>query len=252
MTEEDLDIREVRLQSEFEHMLALREPDGSIDFRCASLSRKEGLAVTSRVAPADVLARGMAEFMTVEEFRSRHPRRAPEKYLIALRCWGVARSGDVKRMLGIDASMSSLPQPFTDDGLIVIDDHRFEAIFPYQYPESPPLFVWLTPIFHPNIRDHYLCTTGRPFASGIRLGDVCRMVTRMVQYRNFNPDSYLDAAAREWALTQRRCGRLPVDARVRDTPAGGQGLILVVDGNAPPGPESASGDAGETALVEWI
>src|SRR5262249_19038988 len=150
MIDDEEDRREVRLRSELEGMLALRRPGGLIDFQCAPLGREEAKAWQRSEVPADVVLRGMKEFLSVEEFQRRHPGRAPEKYLVALGCWGVAKVDEVRRMFRTDCPSPGAPQPFTADGLVVYGDHRFEAIFPISYPETSARFVWLTPIFHPN------------------------------------------------------------------------------------------------------
>jgi len=247
--DDDDDVREVRLRSEFDDMLALRGPGSLIDFQCAPLGAEESIDLARGRARPDVVLRG---FMSVEAFQRRHPQRAPDKYLIMLRCRGVAKLADVKRAFGTDHAAAGLPQPFTADGLVVIEEHQFEAIFPLQYPEALPHFIWLTPIFHPNIQGRNLCTTGRPFAPGTRLADICRMAGQMVQYRNFNPESYLDAEAREWAVTNRRTDRLPVDRRPLVASAD-ERLIIFVDGDpGAAGEPERPGGGPVRSLVEWV
>jgi ubiquitin-protein ligase len=83
------------------------------------------------------------------------------------------------------------------------DVHRVEIVLGANYPREAPQLRWLTPIFHPNIepppkggvcigelRERYL--------PGMGLARLVRMLTDMVQYRNFNPLHGVNPTAVEW------------------------------------------------------
>jgi len=209
--------RERRLKYEFERMLAIRTGKGLIDFRCADLSAEEASAYLAASMKFDVVAEALPGFLTPEEFMRRFPGRAPEKYLIIFRCIGLMK---------------------TPEGEIVkTDKHLLEAVFGLDYPARPPRFVWLTPIWHPNIVPPYLCTEGRPFAIGTTLDQICLMVGQMIQYRNYNLDDPLGAQGKEVALWAAQNKHLfPVDTRgLLDGKEHSRPLVALVGG----------------ALVEW-
>lgn len=75
--------------------------------------------------------------------------------------------------------------------------HVCEIRLPLGYPRDQPLCVPLTPIFHPNISDHY-CIADY-WAAGEGLVDVIVKLGDMIQYRIYNTRSPLDATAAYWA-----------------------------------------------------
>ena len=186
--------REIRLKHELERMLAIRKSEGLIDFRCADLSAREASAYLASQMHFDVIKDALPGFLTPEEFMSRFPNRAPEKYLVVFRCRGLmkVRSGDI----------------------VETNQHLLDVVFGLDYPARPPRFVWLTPIWHPNIVPPYLCTEGRPFAIGVTLDQICLMVGQMIQYRNYNLGDPLGVQGKEvaeWAASNK--DRFPVDTR---------------------------------------
>jgi len=186
--------REARLKQEFERMQAVRTGTGLIDFRCADLSAKEAGAYLASSMHADIVFNALPGFLSPEEFVRRFPDRAPEKYLVIFRCVGLMK---------------------TPQGEIVkTDRHVLDAVFGLDYPARPPRFVWLTPIWHPNIVPPYLCTEGRPFAISVTLQQICLMVGQMIQYRNYNLDDPLGAEGRQvavWAAANKQM--FPIDTR---------------------------------------
>lgn len=185
------DIRESRIAYEFQRMLAIRKKEGLIDFRCADLSAQEANEYLAARMHADVVRRALPGFLTPEEFQQRFPNRSPEKYLVGFRCMGLLKSPDGE--------------------IVKTDEHGLEIVFGVDYPVNPPRFVWLTPIWHPNILPPYLCTQGRPFAIGTPLDMICLMVGQMIQYRSYNVLDALNHEAAEWAAKNR--SQLPVDTR---------------------------------------
>src|SRR6266566_8677745 len=135
--------RDLRLLNEFKAMKALRSPYCLFDFRCADLSDEEGLAFGSHNITVDLIERAWPNFLTAEEFERSYPTDPPEKYLIRYSCIGLER---------------------TNDGAIVkSNEHFMEVVFSWRYPAEQPNFIWITPIWHPNFKNPYICIEGRPF-----------------------------------------------------------------------------------------
>lgn len=88
------------------------------------------------------------------------------------------------------------------------DSHSVEIMLPREYPAEKPYCVPLTPAFHPNIRDYY-CLADY-WAAGQTLVDVIVQIGDMIQWRNYNPASPLDAVAAKWAIQQEPSGLFPI------------------------------------------
>jgi ubiquitin-protein ligase len=199
-------------------MRSLRREGGLIDFFCADLSAEEASAfLTGSRTLGRVVVENLPGFLSPDKFALRYPKRAPEKYLIFFRCTGLMR------------------QP--NNAIVPTHEHLLEIVFGLDYPARPPRFVWLTPIWHPNISMPNLCPHGRPFAVGTTLDVLCLMVGQMVQFQIYNTDSALNPEAAEWALANR--DRLPVDTR---------GLL---DGRPAPRPAKDSRLAQTSEVRNW-
>ena len=225
------DPRAERLKTEFERMLALCSKSDLIQFWCADLSAEEGDAFLSNIVDAAVIENALPGFMLPQEFQKRYPGKAPEKYLVGFHCAGIER---------------------TRDGEIVQRNwHVMEVIFALDYPSRNPRFIWMTPIWHPNIAQPYLCIEGRPFPISVSLDQVCLEVGRMIQYQNYDVMDKLNPMAAQWAVENR--DKLPVDTR---NLVDGQvyRLPLVILGRTVP-VEPASGETvaeDEVPLVEVL
>ncbi len=186
--------RDYRLRYEYERMLAIRKPDGLISFRCADLTAEEAAAYLAASMKFEIITDALPGFLEPEEFDRRFPGRAPEKYLVLFRCAGLMKN---------------------DAGEIVrTNQHMMEVVFGVDYPARPPRFVWLTPIWHPNIVMPHLCTDGRPFAIGVTLDQICLMVGQMIQYQNYNLADPLGPQGKEVALWAARNREMfPIDTR---------------------------------------
>ena len=184
-------IRDARLAYEFERMLAIRKKDGLIDFLCADLTAEDASGFLSAKMSFDIITNGLPGFAAPEEFRLRFPNRSPDKYLIDMSCIGLMKTkeGEIRKT----------------------DRHVMEIVFALDYPDERPRFVWLTPIWHPNIKRPYLCAEGRPFAIGTTLDQICLMAGHMVQYRNYNVGHPLNKEAAKWAMENKRL--FPIDTR---------------------------------------
>jgi hypothetical protein len=82
------------------------------------------------------------------------------------------------------------------------DIHRVEIVLGANYPREAPQLRWLTPIFHPNIQhpEGGVCIgeLRERYLPGMGLARLVRMLTDMVQYRNFNPLHGINQTAVEW------------------------------------------------------
>ena len=80
---------------------------------------------------------------------------------------------------------------------VSVDEHHVEVRLPLSYPREGPYCVPITPLFHPNVSDHY-CIADY-WAAGETLVDVIAKLGDMIQFRIFNVKSPLDALAAYWA-----------------------------------------------------
>lgn len=99
-----------------------------------------------------------------------------EGYRVTYRLAGLAVNGDVP---------------------VQVTRHVVDIRLPLGYPREAPWVVPLTPIFHPNVSDHY-CIADY-WAAGEGLVDVIVKVGDMIQYRVYNTKSPLDATAAYYA-----------------------------------------------------
>lgn len=210
--------RETRLWSEFQRMLALRRPNSLFRFVCGDLAGKEAEEFLKPWMSRTVITENM-DFVPPEVFATRYPGRGPAKYLVNFNCKGLMK---------------------TEKGDIVeTENHTFEVVFGLDYPSRPPRFVWLTPIWHPNIAVPYLCAEGRPFAIATTLAQIVLMAGKMIQYRIYNLDDPLGPKGKEaadWA--RQHTGRFPIDRRD------------LIDGAVHSGPIVAI--INSTSLIDWV
>jgi ubiquitin-protein ligase len=184
-------IRLGRLQEEFDLMRALLQPHALVEFWVADLTAEEAPQFLRTSFSFDVITDGFPGFLTPEQFAAQSPHMPPEKYVIRFKCKGLWQ---------------------TDNGSIAkAPYHLMEVVFGADYPSKPPTFVWLTPIWHPNLRRPYICLEGRPFAVGWTLDLIVQEVGRLVQYQSYNVNDPLNFEAAEWA--KQNADRFPVDDR---------------------------------------
>jgi ubiquitin-protein ligase len=100
----------------------------------------------------------------------------PEAYRVAFRVPGLVLNGDTP---------------------VQQEEHWCEIRLPLGYPREQPYCVPLTPIFHPNVNEHY-CIADYWFA-GQSIVDVISKIGEMIQYRIYNTKSPLNATAAYWA-----------------------------------------------------
>jgi ubiquitin-protein ligase len=80
---------------------------------------------------------------------------------------------------------------------VVADRHEVRIQLPLGYPREPPYCTALSPIFHPNISEHYCI--GDYWAAGVTLVDIVAKIGDMIQFRIYNPKSPLDPVAARYA-----------------------------------------------------
>ncbi len=184
-------IRQGRLREEFELMQALITPHGLVRFWVADLTAAEAPHYLRTQFSFDVVTEGFPGFLTPEAFEAQSPDMPPEKYMIRFGCKGLWKR---------------------DDGSIEESSHHLlQVVFGLDYPSKPPTFVWLTPIWHPNLLRPYICLEGRPFAVGWTLDLIVQEVGRLVMYQSYNVKDPLNHEAAEWARANAQ--RFPVDDR---------------------------------------
>ncbi len=118
----------------------------------------------------------------------------PDRYRVRYRCKGLAKT-EAGRKPGVTAT------------------HICDFYLHRDYPQRPPVFVWRTPIFHPNIlppeRGGTVCIGAWTPAES--LADLVLRIGEMVQYRNYDLLDVLNEEAAAWA--RRHQDRFPVDDR---------------------------------------
>lgn len=204
-------IRQNRLKDEYALMKALITPHALVQFWVADLTAEEAPQFLRSKFSFDVITEGFPGFLSPQEFEAESPDMSPEKYIIKFDCTGLWQNenGDIREA------------PY----------HLMEVVYGVDYPTKPPTFVWLTPIFHPNLKRPYICLEGRPFAVGWTLDLIVQEVGRLVMYQSYNVNSPLNHEAAQWA--RENAHRFPVDdrdlldSRVRVT-VGGEGSSRLI------------------------
>lgn len=210
-------IRLGRLSEEFDLMKALIKPHSLVEFWVADLSAEEAPEFLRTQMSFDVITSGFPGFLSPQEFEAASPEVPPEKYMIKFNCKGLWRQ--------------------KDGSIVQAPYHLMEVVFGTDYPSKPPTFVWLTPIWHPNLMQPYICLEGRPFAVGWTLDLIVQEVGRLVQYQSYNVKDPLNREAAEWA--SQNAQRFPVDdrdlldSRIRvSAPPSGENAVVEVIGDA--------------------
>jgi ubiquitin-protein ligase len=89
-------------------------------------------------------------------------------------------------------------------------EHFAEMQLGADYPRMPPVCRMLTPVFHPNINEQYICI-GDHWTAGERLTDLVIRIGEMLAYQAYNIRSPLDGEAAMWA--DLHIAELPTDPR---------------------------------------
>ncbi|WP_250291355.1 effector-associated domain EAD1-containing protein [Frankia sp. CiP1_Cm_nod1] len=119
------------------------------------------------------------------------------------------------------------------DDPITVDRHVVLIQLGAEFPETPPLVFWLTPVFHPNVFPNYDCDQAREheaqqglvclgalaesYRPSLDFGELCQILVDMAAFRNYSlledsgrldafgrPEvrgNYYDRAAAEWVVT---------------------------------------------------
>ncbi|WP_412543199.1 ubiquitin-conjugating enzyme E2 [Longispora sp. K20-0274] len=117
----------------------------------------------------------------------------PTRYDVVLRCWGVRQF---------------------EERVVGISEHHVEITLDANFPLLPPIVVWKTPIFHPNIKPPHVCS-GNIWYPAMSLAQFTVSLCEMVQYKSFNVYSALNDDAVDWVLTvlANELGPIPIDTR---------------------------------------
>ncbi len=94
--------------------------------------------------------------------------------------------------------------------IVTKSDHVAEMQLGADYPRVPPVCRMITPVFHPNINESYICI-GDHWTAGERLIDLVVRIAEMLAYQAYNIRSPLDGEAAMWA--DLNTTKLPIDAR---------------------------------------
>lgn len=117
----------------------------------------------------------------------------PTQYAVTLSCRGLRRFGDTVAESNI---------------------HQFDVTLSESFPLVPPVVVWLTPVFHPNLKPPYVCT-GDIWYPAMSIAEFVVALCELVQYKSFNIYDPLDEEATTWLvdLLQSEAAVVPIDPR---------------------------------------
>ncbi len=112
--------------------------------------------------------------------------------------------------------------------------HKADIYLGAEYPREKPKCVMLTEVFHPNFGS-YICI-GDHWAAGESLVDVIVQIGDMIQYREYNVKSPLNAVAAQWTAQHEHL--LPVgNVELRQ---GEPDIELTLSPEAPPAAPAAA------------
>lgn len=113
----------------------------------------------------------------------------PNQYIITFRCNGLK---------------------LVDEKPEIVNFHQCKITIGSFYPSRPPDVIWLTTIFHPNIRGQAVCHSNQ-WAASWTLTDFVIELSDMVRFKKYNIDSPLDKKAAEWV--KNNLNIIPLDNR---------------------------------------
>lgn len=149
--------------------------------------------------------KGRSNFINFEVFEPT-PGSPPEKYIVTFTCRGISH---------IDSKKKPVYSEF----------HQVLLHLDLSYPsKAPPRMLWVTPIWHPNIRHtepRVVCIDSFWWVPGRTLDSVVLMLGEMVQYKNYHAEMTApypaDTEVAEWVQWAAKQGILsksnPVDSR---------------------------------------
>ena len=88
-------------------------------------------------------------------------------------------------------------------------EHEVELQLPLRYPTEKPYARPVSPMFHPNIKG-FFCTADH-WAPDTTLVDLIVQMGDMIQWKQYNLASPLDAIAADWASEHEGEGHFPID-----------------------------------------
>jgi len=99
-----------------------------------------------------------------------------------------------------------------DDVPVYSDQHQVALTLTQTYPTTAPLMEWLTPVFHPNIREDGQNVCIGTWYPAKTLDQLVLMLGEMIQYRNYASHDPLNLEASLWAMQHKEL--FPVDTRL--------------------------------------
>ncbi len=184
--------RDRRLLKEFQAMKEISSRHALFSFACDLLSEHEAIAYMRSGYNPRPVDDHYRYFLSPEDFEQRYPGRVPEQYLITYTCTGLAWFEG-----------AAAPQRHSH--------HQMLVVYGWKFPSEQPIFIWLTPIWHPNIYRTRICLVDHHFATTVALADIVIEVGRLIQYQRYNLNNPLDLMATEW--THQNLHQLPIDER---------------------------------------
>ena len=184
--------RDKRLLTEFQAMKEISTRNALFTFTCGTLSDSEAISYMHSDFSSSLIEDNYYTLFKPHEFEERYKDKIPEKYLIHYTCTGLAWH-------------AGAPEPKR------VSDHRMLVIYGWKFPTEPPLLIWLTEIWHPNIYGPRVCLVDHHFAMNVLLADLVIEVGRLIQYQRYNLNSPLNGEAALW--TMQNMQDLPIDER---------------------------------------
>jgi ubiquitin-protein ligase len=85
----------------------------------------------------------------------------------------------------------------------ISEEHKVEIVLAADYPRRAPIVTWMTPVFHPNIKqpEGAVClgVLADRYLPGLGLARLVTMLSEMVQWRNFDALNPFNREAANWA-----------------------------------------------------
>ncbi len=120
----------------------------------------------------------------------------PETYVLHLTCKGITQ-------------LDSNKQP------IYSASHRLRIELNEEYPRKAPNFDMLTPVYHPNIGSGGMVCIGdqgdHGYSPAMRLDDLVVRIIRMIRYQKYEPKSYFNKFAADWAKVEENQQLFPLE-----------------------------------------
>jgi ubiquitin-protein ligase len=122
--------------------------------------------------------------------------------------------GDPPEAYIIRFDMKGIARVDTFNRPIYAHEHRVRIELGIDYPVKQPYMRWLTEFFHPNVSPQGTHVCIDAWYAARTLDDLVRVLSRMINFDNYNPMSALNRAAAAWAVMNAHL--LPLNRRGGD------------------------------------